>query len=45
VRAVVHLINALFAIERRAKDPPADERLRLRQVESPAASTTRKTDP
>ncbi|MCC7414037.1 MAG: IS66 family transposase [Gammaproteobacteria bacterium] len=37
VRAVVHLINALFAIERRAKDLPAAERLRLRQVESQPA--------
>jgi len=34
VRPVVHLINALFEIERRAKDLPAAERLRLRQVES-----------
>jgi len=37
VRAVVHLFNALFAIERRAKERPADERLRLRQVESQPA--------
>lgn len=34
VRPVVHLINALFAIERRAKDLAPAERLRLRQVES-----------
>jgi len=33
-KAVVHQFNALFAIERRAKDLSLAERLRLRQVES-----------